>query len=68
MDSQLQDENAEASSLVSGFSLNVASRYPNDVVATALLEQELAQRRQRPNQVRETRKWKQFYEDIRSEA
>lgn len=68
MESQLQDENAEATALVSSFSLNVASQYPNDIVANAVFEQELAQRRQRPTEVRETRNWRQFYEGIGSEG
>ena len=68
MESQLQDENAEAAALVSSFSLNVASQYPNDIVANAVFEQELAQRRQRPAEVGETRNWRQFYEGIGSEG
>lgn len=68
MESQLQDENAEATALVSSFSLNVASQYPNDIVANAVFEQELAQRQQRPTEVRETRNWRQFYEGIGSEG
>lgn len=68
MESQLQDENAEAAALVSSFSLNVASQYPNDIVANAVFEQELAQRRQNRTQERETRNWRQFYEGIGSEG
>jgi hypothetical protein len=68
MESQLQDENAEATSLVSSFSHNIVSQYPHDVIANALSEQELAQRQQRPSQAREVRKWREFYEDTKSET
>lgn len=62
MDLQRQDENAEAASLVSSFSLNAATQHPDDAIATALYEQELAERQQRANQVLEERQWKGFYE------
>jgi hypothetical protein len=63
MEPQQQDENAEAASLVSSFSLNVAAQHPDDVIAATLYDQELAQRRQRADQVLEERQWKEFYEN-----
>jgi hypothetical protein len=67
MELQLQDENAEAASLVSSFSLNVGTQHPDDVIATALHDQQLAQRQQRLTQeVPEERLWKNFYEDTGS--
>ena len=66
MELQQYDENVEAASLVSGFSLNVVTQHPDDVIATALYDQELAQRGQRTNQVLEERQWKEFYEDTRA--
>jgi hypothetical protein len=62
MDLQQQDENAEAASLVSNFSLNVVTQHPNDVIATALYDQELAEREQRANQGVEEGHWKGLYE------
>jgi hypothetical protein len=63
MEFQLQEETAEAAYLVSSFSLNVATQHPDDVIATALQDQELAQRQQRSTQLSEERPWKVFYED-----
>jgi hypothetical protein len=63
MELRRQVENAEAESLISSFGLNVPAQYPDDAIATAFHEQELAQQRQRANQVLEERQWKEFYED-----
>jgi hypothetical protein len=62
MDLQHQHENEEAASLVSSFSLNVATQQPDNEIATALYEQERAERHERANQVPEERRWKGFYE------
>jgi hypothetical protein len=63
MELQQQDENAEAASLVSSFSLNIAAQHQDDVIATALYDRELSQRRQRANQALGERQWKEFYEN-----
>jgi hypothetical protein len=63
MEFQLQEETAEAAYLVSSFSLNVATQHPDDVIATALHDQELAQRQERSTQLSGERQWKVFYED-----
>jgi hypothetical protein len=63
MELQRQNENVEAESLISSFSLNVATHHPDDVVATALYDQELAQRHERANQIIKDRQWKELYED-----
>ena len=66
MELQQHDENMEAASLVSSFSLNVVTQHPDDVIATALYDQELAQRGQRTNRLLEERQWKKLYEDTRA--
>jgi len=67
MELRLQEENAEAASLVGSFSLSVVTQRPDDVIATALRDQELAQRQPRLNQeVPEERLWKDFYESAGS--
>jgi hypothetical protein len=63
MELQQQDENAEAASLVSSFSLDIAAQHQDDVIAIALYDQELVQRRQGANQVLGERQWKEFYEN-----
>jgi hypothetical protein len=67
MELQLQEENAEAISLVGSFSLNVVAQRPDDVIATSLRDQELAQRQPRLNQeLPEQRLWVDFYENAGS--
>lgn len=67
MELQLQEQNAEAASLVGSFSLNVVTHRPDDVIATSLRDQELAQRQPRLNQEPpEERLWKDFYENAGS--
>lgn len=66
MELQQQDENVEAASLVSSFSLNIVAQHPNDVIATALHDHYLAQRGQITNQAPEERQWKELYENARS--
>jgi hypothetical protein len=62
MEFQRQNENVEAASLVSSFSLNVATTHLNDDIATALYDQQLAERHQTANRVLEERHWMEFYD------
>ena len=67
MELQLQEENAEGASLVDSFSLNFVTQRQDDVIATSLRDQELAQlqlslSQELPNE----RLWKDFYENAGS--
>jgi hypothetical protein len=67
MELQLQEENAEAASLVGSFSLNIVTHRPDDVISTSLRDRELAQRQPSLNQeLPEERLWKDFYENAGS--